>query len=232
MFQDLPTALTMGFLLAFLIGPVFFVLLETAVLKGFRSALAFDLGVVMADIAFILIAYYSTSQILKKIKDDPGLFIFGGTLLASYGVISLLKMKKKPMQEAPHPTVVMNPKDYLGMVVKGFVLNFINIGVLAFWLGVIIVAGPQMDMDGNRLLIFFSTILGMYLLTDIGKILLAKRLKSKLTPLRIHWIKKVISIVMIVFGAIFIAKGVFPNEIDKIQDEIERYTPESPLEEQ
>ncbi|WGK65829.1 LysE family translocator [Croceiramulus getboli] len=229
MLQDLPTALTMGFILAFLVGPVFFVLLETAVLKGFRSALAFDLGVVTADIVFILIAYYSTNQILEKIKDDPGLFIFGGTLLTAYGVISLLKMKKKPQHDAPHPTVVMNSKDYLGLMAKGFLLNFINIGVLAFWLGVLIVAGPQMEMDERRIFFFFAVILGMYLLTDVGKIVLAKRLKRKLTPIRIHWIKKTISIIMIVFGIIFMLKGLFPDEAHQLEDQIEKMTPESPM---
>ena len=94
MLQDAQVAIPLGFLLAFLIGPVFFVLLETAAIKGFRAALAVDLGVIFADIVFILIAYFSTNQILEKIKDDPALFIFGGMLLSTYGVISFIQERK------------------------------------------------------------------------------------------------------------------------------------------
>ena len=54
MFQDILTAIPLGIFLSFLIGPVFFVLLETSAVKGFRAALVFDLGVVFADIVFIL----------------------------------------------------------------------------------------------------------------------------------------------------------------------------------
>ena len=43
MFQDIFTAIPLGFFLAFLLGPVFFVLLETAAIKGFRAALSFDI---------------------------------------------------------------------------------------------------------------------------------------------------------------------------------------------
>jgi threonine/homoserine/homoserine lactone efflux protein len=67
MINDILAALPWGVLLAFTIGPVFFVLLETSITKGFRAALIFDLGVVFADFVFILIAYFSTNQILQKL---------------------------------------------------------------------------------------------------------------------------------------------------------------------
>ena len=53
MIEDIQTAIPLGFFLAFMIGPVFFVLLETSVTKGFRAAVVFDLGVIVADIFFI-----------------------------------------------------------------------------------------------------------------------------------------------------------------------------------
>ena len=91
MFNDIASAIPIGILLALTIGPVFFVLLETSITKGFRSALVFDLGVILADIIFILIAFYSTSSILDKVKDDPNLLVFGGVLLFTYGLISFIK---------------------------------------------------------------------------------------------------------------------------------------------
>ena len=77
MIQDILTAIPLGIFLSFLIGPVFFVLLETSAVKGFRAALVFDLGVVFADIVFILIAYFSSYKLIEILKNDPAIFIFG-----------------------------------------------------------------------------------------------------------------------------------------------------------
>ncbi len=228
MFQDAHAAIPLGFLLAFLIGPVFFVLLETAAIKGFRAALAVDFGVIFADIVFIFIAYFSTNQILEKIKDDPALFIFGGVLLATYGVISFIQERKNYNKLRDTSVEVINKHNYIMLFIKGFLLNFINIGVLGFWLSIIIVIGPQLDMDTTRILYFFAMVLSTYLFIDLFKMLLAKRLKTKLTPKRIYLIKRVISIIMVVFGIFLILKGVLPDTMEKrIQNEIEKITPES-----
>ena len=57
MIEDIITGIPLGIFLSFLVGPVFFVLLETSAVKGFRAAFVFDLGVVLADILFIAVAY-------------------------------------------------------------------------------------------------------------------------------------------------------------------------------
>jgi len=226
MIEDILAAIPLGFFLAFLIGPVFFVLLETSAIKGFRAALALDLGVVFADIVFIFIAYFSTNQLLSKIKDDPALFIFGGGIFLVYGVISLFKNKTTYLRNTDPRVIIINKKNYFTLFAKGFVLNFINIGVLGFWLGLIIVFGPQLEMDKSRMTVFFSTVLATYLIIDVGKILLAKKLNKKLTPYRIYQLKRIISIVIIISGSVLLVKGVFPKQINEtIETQIERRIP-------
>ncbi len=226
MIQDILSAIPWGILLAFTIGPVFFVLLETSILKGFRAAMIFDLGVVFGDVVFILIAYFSTSTILEKLKDDPGLFIFGGIIMISFGIISFLKDKKdfKKKKEENIDDDIVPQKNYLKLFIKGFFLNFINIGVLGFWLGIIIIFGPKLNMETNRIVIFISTILLTYLLVDVLKIQLAKKLKSKLTPYNIYKIKRIISVILMVFGIFLIIQGFFPDQKEKLKDKIEQQT--------
>ena len=67
MFNDILSAIPFGFILAFTIGPVFFVLLETSATKGFKSALIFDLGVMLADAFFIIVAFFCCSNYLLNI---------------------------------------------------------------------------------------------------------------------------------------------------------------------
>ncbi|MBK5192108.1 MAG: LysE family transporter [Flavobacteriaceae bacterium] len=222
MFQDILAAIPLGLFLAFLLGPVFFVLLETAAIKGFRAAFSFDLGVICADIVFLLIAYLSTTKLLTSLKDDPSLFIFGGMILTTYGVMSFLQTKKSlPLDDDTPDLRKLNRNDYLGLAARGFLLNFINIGVLGFWLGLIIVFGPTLNMEPNRIIVFFSTILITYLFFDVLKILLAKKLNRKLTPDRIFKMKKGISVLLIIFGIILIVRGIFPKKLENLENQIE-----------
>ena len=226
MLQDIFAAIPLGIFLAFLLGPVFFVLLETAAIKGFRAALCFDLGVIIADIVFLSIAYFSTNKLLTSIKYYPSLFIFGGAILATYGTITYVKEKKALPKTEGVEVRKLKKSDVLGLMVKGFLLNFVNIGVLGFWLGLIIVFGPQLKMDPDRLLVFFSTVLLTYFVIDLLKILLAKKLNHKLTPKRIYVFKKAISILIIVFGAILISRGLFPSELEQLEHQMENIMPE------
>ena len=229
MINDILMALPLGLVLAFLLGPVFFVLLETAAIKGFRAALSFDIGVIVADAIFLLIAYFSTSKLLERIKDDPALFVFGGVILTTYGVMSFIKLKKALPQEEQPEIRKLSKSDYLGLAVKGFLLNFINIGVLGFWLGLIIVFGPKLEMQPQRLVVFFGSVLGFYLGIDILKMLLAKRLNHKLTPNRIFILKRIISIVIIVFGVVLISQGLFPSEVEVLKDKLEERLPQTSI---
>lgn len=196
-----------------MIGPVFFVLLETSVVKGFRAAVVFDLGVVVADIVFILIAFFSSYRLIQSIKDDPALFIFGGLVMLTYGIISFVKNKKESKKSLDE----IDPKElaktnYFSLFIKGFFLNFINIGVLGFWLAILITIGPQLELKESRMITFFSTLIVSYFITDIFKILLAKQLRNKLNPKNILLIKKFISIVLIICGVVLLSQAWFPQE--------------------
>lgn len=221
MFSDVLLAIPLGVLLAFTIGPVFFVLLETAITKGFRAAAMFDAGVILADIVFILVAYFTTSGLLQKVKDDPLLFIVGGLIMIFYGIISFIKLKKDFYHKKQTPEenpLLMKKVNYIALFIKGFLLNFINIGVLGFWLGIIIVFAPRLDMDANRIFVFFSSIVLIYFLVDVLKILIAKQLKNRLTAFHIYKIKRTISIILLIFGLFLLAQGIVPGGKEKLNE--------------
>ena len=218
MLEDIQAAIPLGFLLSFMIGPVFFVLLETSATKGFRAGLFFDLGVIIADIIFLVVAYFSSFQLLENLSNQPGLYVFGGVILVVYGITTFIKKEDKKEET----TLRTKQGDYLSLFVKGFLLNFINIGVLVFWLGVIIIVGPSLDNEPNRIVVFFSSMLGAYLITDIFKILLAKQLRKKLTKKRIYLVKKGLGVVLVICGLVLIIKGFLPKDKFDIQDGIDR----------
>jgi threonine/homoserine/homoserine lactone efflux protein len=220
MFDHILAAIPFGIILAFTIGPVFFVLLETGATKGFKSALIFDFGVILADIFFIVIAFLTTNKLMEKIKDDPNFLIFGGVLLVIYGLISFIKTSKSFRAIVKEYHKIEFKKNYGRLFLKGFLLNFINIGVLLGWLGFIIIANSLTDSQ-EGVITFLTTILTVYFLVDLGKIAVAKTLKNKLTPRRIFKTKKIIALVILGFGALLLIQGFFPKEKERIQEKLE-----------
>lgn len=225
MLDDILTAIPFGVILAFTIGPVFFVLLETSATKGFTSALAFDIGVILADIVFILLIFMSTDTLLDKIKDDPKLLVFGGVLLVVYGLISFVKVSKSFRSIVrEHHRIKLPKKDYGKLFIKGFLLNFINIGVLLGWLGFIVI-GTSITKSENGVTVFIITMLVSYFVCDLFKIAAAKRLKNKLTPRRIFKTKKIVALVILGFGILLLSQGLFPELYEKGKEQIDKVNP-------
>lgn len=218
MINDILSGIPWGIFLSFMIGPVFFILLETSIIKGFRAALVFDLGVVLGDVFFIAIAYLGSYRLIQSLQDKPALFIFGGIIMFAYGVISLISLRKEKKMNTSVIDQEIIKKNYFSLFVKGFLLNVINIGVLGFWMAVIISVGTKLEMENSRMLTFFSAVIITYLIIDCIKILLAKQLKSKMTPKNILKIKKGISIVLMIFGLVLITQGWFPQEKEMVKN--------------
>ncbi len=221
-YQDLLKAIPLGISLSFLIGPVFFVLLETSATKGVRAAIVLDLGVILADILFISIAFLGSYKLLAELTNHPALYGLGGAIMMVYGLITVIKKPKKESLE--NETELHIPKNnYLALFVKGFLLNFINIGVLAFWLAMIVIFSPKLNLEPLRIIVFFGGILGGYFLVDLFKIFLAKQFKSKMTPERVLIIRRIIGVVLLIAGIYLIYEGFAEDHKIGINNTIEHF---------
>ena len=67
-------------------------------------------------------------------------------------------------------------------------------------------------MNPQKIFNYFSVILLSYLITDIGKITLAKQLKKHLTPKVTYKVKRAMGILLMIFGIVLILKGFIPKE--------------------
>ena len=186
-------------------GPVFWVLLETSITKGFKAAIAFDLGVMFADVGFIGVCYLGSFQLLEDEQNKQGLFVLGGTILLLYGLFSWLNRNKKTKDQ---PEIVESKENYFGLAVKGFAINILNVGVFIFWGGITIVSSPASGKSFTTFILFFSIVLLSYFLTDLLKISVANRFKSLLTGKGIVIVNSIISLILVISGAVLIIKGV------------------------
>ena len=199
------TPITVGFFTAFIMGPVFWVLLETSITKGFKAAVAFDLGVMFADVCFIGVCYLGSFQLLEDDQNKQGLFVLGGTILLLYGLFSWINRNKKSKDQ---PEIQESKENYFGLAAKGFAINILNVGVFIFWGGVTIVSSPASGKSFTSFVLFFSIVLLSYFITDLLKISVANRFKSLLTGKGIVIVNSVVSLILIVSGVVLILKGV------------------------
>ena len=199
------TPITVGFFTAFIMGPVFWVLLETSITKGFKAAVAFDLGVMFADVCFIGVCYLGSFQLLEDDQNKQGLFVLGGTILLLYGLFSWINRNKKSKDQ---PEIQESKENYFGLAAKGFAINILNVGVFIFWGGVTIVSSPASGKSFTSFVLFFSIVLLSYFITDLLKISVANRFKSLLTGKGIVVVNSIVSLILIVSGVVLILKGV------------------------
>lgn len=213
-------ALPFSLLLVVSTGPVFFVIIETSISKGARRAFCVDLGAVLADIIFILIALLGAKTVHQSLESNPYWYLLGGVVLFVFGLLSFF-LTRKHKSKIVFASEELSRGNYLFFIAKGFLLNFINIGVFLFWLGLVVVFGAKYQMDNTKLLYFFGYILIIYLSFDWIKIYLAKQLKTILTPQVIYKLKQFVHLILMVFGLFFVFQGAFPEQKQKIENRIE-----------
>ena len=52
-----------GIIISFMLGPAFFILLETSIKKGFKAAVFLDLGILLSDAIYLLAAFFVAEKI-------------------------------------------------------------------------------------------------------------------------------------------------------------------------
>lgn len=195
-----------------MIGPVFFVLLETSIRRGARAALAFDLGVLLSDVVYILIAYvfYSEVSALTSGENSGLLKIVGGILFMIYGAITYFK-KPKEMKVDAVGKIIQNTGDYAILALKGFLLNIANPMVIFYWFSVMTLAAKESGSEegGNGSMFFFLTIiLVTFFAVDLLKIFGAKKLRPMVTDKLLIALNHLIGIVFVIFGIVLFIQGV------------------------
>ena len=212
MLEILP-AIPLGMLLSFSFGPLFFILLETSISKGIKQAFFIDVGVVLADITFFSVAYFGASKIITE-QNQPALFVLGGVLLASYGIVSCFKTFQKRKKDQKGKVKIIETPRFISLASKGFLLNIINVGILFFWTGVLFVIGPKFEMNPIKTWIFFLTTISTYVVVNLIKYYFANKLKTKLTDRALYKIKQILNVFIFVFGTYLLVDGFSNTSIE------------------
>lgn len=191
--------LKLGIVLAFLIGPVFFTIIQTSVEKGFRNGVLVSLGVSVSDILYVTVCYFGLVQFIN----EPGFRIYlayaGGGILVLFGLYHLFIKSRRNV----HPSLdIANEKKLYRYFIKGFIINGLSPMVLIFWIGTISVASIDFGYSkGFEFFIFFSVVLATVFTTDILKAYLADKLRRLVTQRSMMIMNIFVGVCLIIFGS-------------------------------
>lgn len=187
-----------GMVLAFLVGPVFFAILQTSIERGFGSGALVAVGVSLSDAVYISLTYMGVYQLFDRGSFREYLAYFGGMVLLLFGAYYLFVKSKKLYQYDAEQIRVNNPWKLVG---KGFIINGLSPMVLIFWLGTIGFATTKLGYaTPQKAVPFFAAIVSTVFVTDVFKAKLADKLRRLLTPQFIRRLNLVLGFVLLIFG--------------------------------
>ncbi|MCZ6899579.1 MAG: LysE family transporter, partial [Bacteroidetes bacterium] len=201
--ESLLNGVLFGLLLAIIIGPVFFALIQTSLEKGFAAGAFLAIGVSVSDSTWVILSYLGVSRILQNQDYVNIAAVLGGIILLSFGLYTFFK--KIPIPSNYNPPIQARAKGAL--ILKGIMINGFNPLVLFYWVGVMTMATINYGYQNQQLLWFFVGALGTVLATDFLKSFMAHNLRKIVTQSVLNILNKVVGIALGLFGGrlIFLA---------------------------
>jgi threonine/homoserine/homoserine lactone efflux protein len=187
-----------GIVLALLIGPVFFTILQTSIERGFRSGVFVAIGVSLSDTMYIALSYLGVMQVFSNPRNQLFLAYSGGFILFAFGVYYLLIKSRRMLNFS---LIHVQERSPLRLMAKGFIINGMSPMVLIFWIGTVGIATTELGFTTHATAIpFFCSIVATVFITDMVKAKLADKLRTLLTPRLIMVLNIILGIVLVVFG--------------------------------
>lgn len=197
-----------GIVLAFLIGPVFFTIIQTSIERGFWSGFFVAIGVSLSDALYILVSYLGLVQFMEADNFRHYLAYGGGGVLLLFGIYYLF-IKSKRLSH--YDSEKIHTRSWFKLLAKGFIINGLSPMVLFFWIATVSVATTRLGYTAaNDAFVFFASIVITVFATDITKAKLADKLRLLITPRFIRIMNIILGLVLVVFAGRLI---LYPDNI-------------------
>lgn len=189
--------ITVGFLLSLAVGPVVFSIIKQSLNNGHKGGMAFVLGVSASDIALVLISNVFTELFSSISSHRTPIGIAGSIFLIVMGIYFLFFKKVNVDDRGQQVLSRFRKRDYARIFASGFLMNTLNPAIFLFW---ITTSTTFVSHTVKQRLIIFITCLLFVLAADIAKVMLAGKIRNRLTPHNIHNINRLNGIILIGFG--------------------------------
>jgi len=199
------TGMLLGITLGLAAGPAMFALVQTSIKEGFFRAMIMEIGILISDAFCIFIALFSIGRFIEEHPEvQLAILAGGGVLLIVMGLLRIFaRFSPQNFRKA-----VQTPKtsSWYRLLLKGFVYNTINPGVILFWIGVVSIISSKFDGNRAEIALHFTSVLGTLFVFDAAKAWFGHKIKTWMTPRRIIYMSKIVGGLFIVFGVFLITR--------------------------
>lgn len=211
MFDALLKGLTLGLLLSISVGPVIFSIIKQSINSGHVGGIAFVLGVSISDISLVLLSNVFTGLFGYIIEHKQFLGIAGSIFLITMGVW-LLFFKTVKVDDSGVLVAPSRKRDYTRIFFSGYFMNTLSPAVFIFWLTA---STTLITLSVENRIIAFASCLAFVLASDIFKVMMAQKIRKKLTPHNIQILSRINGLILLGFGAVLLWGLIFFS--DKIK---------------
>jgi threonine/homoserine/homoserine lactone efflux protein len=197
MWHAIVNGITLGLVLMISVGPVIFSIIKQSLNNGREGGFSFIAGVWLSDILLIFVSNAFSELVTYMMEYRKMIGIVGSLFLLLMGVFYVF-FKKIKLQSPEGGIVKFTKTDILKIFSSGFLLNTLNPNVFLFWLGTATAFASEYSFDER--IIIFSICLIINVTADIFKVLMAGKLRTRLTLHNITLINKISGTILIGFG--------------------------------
>ncbi|HET9745117.1 MAG TPA: LysE family transporter [Chitinophagaceae bacterium] len=200
MFEALLKGLTLGLLLSISVGPVIFSIIKQSLNNGHRGGLAFVLGVSASDITLVFVSNVFTTVFSYMVKHQNYIGVGGSMFLIVVGIYFIF-FKKVKVDDSGVQVLQLTKRDYIKTFLSGYFMNTLNPAVFIFWLTT---STTLITLSIEYRIIAFATCLVFVLATDVLKVMMAQKIRKKLTPHNIQILSRINGMVLLGFGIVLL----------------------------
>jgi threonine/homoserine/homoserine lactone efflux protein len=204
MLYALLKGLTLGLLLSIAVGPILFTIIKQSINNGTKGGLAFVAGVSISDLSLAIASNFFTELFNSLIEKKEIVGMIGSFFLIGVGIYFLFFKKIKKNEEGQQ-VLKFRKRDYAKLFITGYLMNVLNPLIIAFWLTT---STAFADHSLRQRFIIFTTALVLVLAADVLKVVLANKIRKRLTLKNIQFISRLNGIVLIGFGIALLC-GIF-----------------------
>jgi threonine/homoserine/homoserine lactone efflux protein len=183
-------------LLIFSVGPVIFTIIKQSINNGYAGGFSFVGGVLISDLVCVVLSNVFSELVSTLLNFKLQIGVAGSVFLVGLGVFYLF-FKKIHLRE-DEEKIKITTKDHVKLIGAGFFINTLNPAVIAFWLTTATAVAATHTVRDR--IIIFSTCLLINTTADVAKVLLAGKIRSRITEKTIGLINKISGLILLAFG--------------------------------
>jgi threonine/homoserine/homoserine lactone efflux protein len=198
MVEAILKGLALGVILALSVGPIVFTVIKQSITLGHRGGLSFVAGVWLSDFILVFLSNVFTEWVTRLLEHKNIIGYGGSSFLIAMGIyfffFKKVVLKSTEGKHADH----ISGFEMFKVFGSGFIINTLNPGVIIFWLGNASILALTHTLTER--IVIFSVCLLVNMSADFGKVMMAGKLRKKLTVHNLAIINKISGAILVAFG--------------------------------